>query len=106
MRTSARRSPTGGNRGMGSKWIRPRVRRAIYHRDGHRCAYCERKSSKRVLLSLDHLTTRARGGDDDPSNLITACIRCNVERGTLSLTAYVGKSRARTLRLRARRELG
>lgn len=53
----------------GSKWIRPRKRRAIYARDGFQCLYCE--SAHR--LTLDHV----RGHSNCPTNLITCCLSCN-----------------------------
>lgn len=42
-----------------------------------RCAYC---GTTRGLFHLDHVVPRARGGPDDPSNLVDACERCNVSK--------------------------
>lgn len=65
----------------GSKWIAPITRVRIYARDGWRCAYCGATRG----LSLDHLRDR---DDNDPRNLVTACLCCNKLRGVLSVHAF------------------
>lgn len=40
------------------------------------------------MLSLDHVIPASRGGDNDPSNLVTACKRCNDSRGNRSLRVF------------------
>ena len=66
----------------GSKWIRPEKRLAIYLRDGFCCAYCNkdlhRESS--FQITLDHLQPRSHGGNNEHTNLVTACRRCNSKR--------------------------
>lgn len=105
-RLAARRSATGGNRGAGSKWIRREKRAAIYRRDGHKCVYCaEEHHALSRSLSLDHLTPRSRRGSNAARNLVTACLRCNVERGAATLAQYVGAVRAAEIRRQARRVL-
>lgn len=68
--------------GRSSNWIARSKRFAIYHRDGFRCVYC--KPAERLYdgvgLTLDHLISRNDGGDHDPSNLVTACKKCNSAR--------------------------
>jgi len=61
----------------GSKWIWPATRKRIYARDGHACVHC----GEREDLTLDHITPRSRGGSNKPTNLVTACRRCNTARG-------------------------
>jgi 5-methylcytosine-specific restriction endonuclease McrA len=75
----------------GSKWIRPTTRLAIYIRDGFSCVYCERsiEDDAECLLSLDHVVPHARGGSHLPSNLLTACLRCNSKRGSKSIQRFV-----------------
>lgn len=30
-----------------------------------------------IVLEIDHVVPRSKGGTDDPSNLVTACLDCN-----------------------------
>lgn len=53
-----------------------KIRAAVLERDGYRCRWCGRPAD-----TVDHLTARARNGDDDPGNLVAACRRCNYSRG-------------------------
>ena len=48
-------------------------RRAIYRRDGFRCALCD---STR-FLQIHHYIPRGRGGTNSPHNLITLCSDCH-----------------------------
>lgn len=67
------------------------VRLSIYRRDGWRCHLCGHavmdahgktwRSGQPWSASLDHLQPRSRGGSDDPANLATAHLWCNVMRG-------------------------
>ena len=72
----------------GSKWCRPSTRLAIYLRDGLACAYCGASVEDGARLSLDHLNPHSKGGSNDPSNLVTACERCNKSRGNRSVRAF------------------
>ncbi len=73
-------------------------RRRVYERDGYRCVWClrgvyvgrvakNRELTTRVA-TLDHVIPRARGGDDLCTNLVTACVRCNDDRGKLDIVAF------------------
>jgi hypothetical protein len=53
------------------------TRRAIFTRDKHTCAYCGAKEN----LTADHILPQSRGGLDEWSNLITACLSCNLKKG-------------------------
>lgn len=64
-------------RGQGSKWCRPSTRLAIYHRDGFCCVYCGATAESGAQLTLDHVLACELGGDNNPTNLITACLSCN-----------------------------
>lgn len=48
-------------------------RKAIYRRDGYRCALCD---STRYL-QIHHVVPRGQGGTDSPHNLITLCSDCH-----------------------------
>ena len=57
----------------------PLTRRSILHRDGHTCQYCGYTGDE---LTIDHVVPRSRGGGDSWENLVTACVRCNVKKGS------------------------
>lgn len=50
----------------------PLTRRAVLERDGHQCAYCDKRAD-----SVDHVIPRARGGRHAWDNVVAACNRCN-----------------------------
>jgi len=70
----ARRPYKGG--GYSSSWIRPTTRLALYLRDGLCCVYCLQDWSVNGL-TLDHVVDRTDGGNNDPTNLVSSCMRCN-----------------------------
>ena len=49
---------------------------AFYHQT---CAYCEREPAEQ----WDHLEPIAHGGENRASNIVTACTRCNMNKGRL-----------------------
>jgi 5-methylcytosine-specific restriction endonuclease McrA len=57
-------------RGSTRKWRETRLR--ILRRDAYRCHYCGQAAN-----TVDHVIPKAKGGTDDPSNLVAACARCN-----------------------------
>ena len=69
-------------------WIRKEKRLAIYMRDGLACGYCGEGIEDGATLTLDHLVPNAKGGCNEPHNLITACHRCNSRRGTRSVRGF------------------
>jgi len=55
-------------------------RRNLFARDGNRCQYCGRKF-KTSDLSIDHVVPRSRGGRTEWTNVVCACLACNVKKG-------------------------
>jgi len=55
-------------------------RRNIFARDRSRCQYCGKKFPTSEL-SLDHVIPRSRGGEVSWSNIVCACVKCNVRKG-------------------------
>ena len=54
-------------------------RRAIYKRDGYRCALCDSNRG----LQIHHIMKRSQGGSNSPHNLITLCWVCHaIAHGT------------------------
>lgn len=56
--------------------VTKRTRFEVLRRDNHTCQYCGAKAPD-VTLQIDHVVPVALGGDDKPSNLVTACKDCN-----------------------------
>ncbi|WP_344174061.1 HNH endonuclease [Pilimelia columellifera] len=62
---------------------RPQVtltRRAVFARDGGRCAYCRGPAE-----TIDHVHPRSRGGRHVWENVVAACARCNHAKGSRTL---------------------
>lgn len=53
-------------------------RKNILRRDNYKCAYCGRSD---LMLTVDHVIPKARGGTDTWENLVTACTKCNNVKG-------------------------
>jgi 5-methylcytosine-specific restriction endonuclease McrA len=53
-----------------------KLRFQVLIRDGHTCQYCGAQSPD-VVLEVDHVVPRSKGGDDSLGNLMTACRECN-----------------------------
>ena len=58
----------------------PPTRAAIMLRDTYTCQYCSDKPGQ-LLLTVDHVVPRSRGGGHAWGNLVTACKRCNQRKG-------------------------
>lgn len=50
----------------------PLTRKAVFARDGGRCAYCGAAAT-----SIDHVIPRSRGGEHTWENVVASCGRCN-----------------------------
>lgn len=53
--------------------ITKETRKAVYKRDGYRCALCDSTDG----LQIHHIKRRGEGGSSHPMNLITLCWRCH-----------------------------
>ena len=69
-------------------WCRQTTRLSIYLRDGLACAYCGASVEDGAQLTLDHLQPHSKGGSNSPTNLVTACKRCNSARGNRSVRSF------------------
>ena len=49
------------------------TRKAVYRRDGFRCALCDETR----YLQIHHVIPRGKGGNDSVYNLITLCSKCH-----------------------------
>lgn len=57
----------------------------VFRRDRYRCVYC---GDKRVILTLDHLIPKSRGGSNCPTNLVAACRVCNERKADFTPLEY------------------
>lgn len=64
----------------GKRSLPPKVRFAVFNRDGYRCIYCG-KTAADSILHVDHKISVANGGSDSIENLATACEECNLGKG-------------------------
>lgn len=71
----------------GMNWIRQAKRLAIYMRDNFSCLYCGTGIEQaEIILTLDHVVHH---GSNDATNLVTACMDCNVSKRCMSLRRYL-----------------
>jgi len=56
-------------------------RRNIFERDKNTCQYCGKRHPKSEL-TIDHVIPQSRGGRDNWENLVLACVKCNVKKGS------------------------
>lgn len=71
--------------------VMPALRWQVFKRDGWRCVACGRGSQDNVILHVDHIIPRSKGGKDTLDNYQTLCHICNI-----------GKSNKDSTNLRAR----
>jgi 5-methylcytosine-specific restriction protein A len=73
MTVARTRRRTTTEQGYGWAWQQLRLR--ILQRDGGVCHWCGGPAR-----SVDHVTPKADGGSDDPTNLVASCVPCNSAR--------------------------
>lgn len=56
----------------------------VFKRDNFTCGYCGQKPPA-VVLEVDHINPRSKGGSDGIGNLITACKDCNRGKSAILL---------------------
>lgn len=63
------------------------ARRSIFERDDYTCIYCGKSMDKdgNLVLHVDHIKPFSLGGLDLAMNLVTACERCNLVKGSKPL---------------------
>jgi hypothetical protein len=67
---------THGNHRLWESYTPPLSNRTLFQRDNHLCLYCGNRFSHRAL-SRDHVTPISQGGQNQWTNVVTACTRCN-----------------------------
>jgi 5-methylcytosine-specific restriction endonuclease McrA len=78
----------------------------ILKRDHYRCQYCGLDGSTSfenyLVMTVDFVIPRARGGKKEPRNLVTACRPCNLIKGRRVFKTFEG---AKAYVLQRREEL-
>lgn len=70
---------------LGRSRLSATIRSEIFARDRARCQYC---GSIVGPFHVDHVTPVAKGGSDEPSNLVLACQPCNLSKGAKTLEEW------------------
>lgn len=76
--------------------ISKRKRRDVFERDNFTCQYCGKKYPE-VRLSVTHKLPATRGGTQDFSNLITACVRCASKKGYRTHEEFINNKKVTML---------
>lgn len=66
--------------------ISKRLRYEIFRRDNFQCRYCGKKPPE-TELRPDHVIPKTLGGNDEPDNLVTACVDCNAGKSSVPADA-------------------
>lgn len=90
-------------------WKNQKYQLAIFKRDKFICKFCHRQTLPYIVkqspcsctddydpglcASIDHFTLRVKGGNDYPSNLVTACVYCNKSKGAKNPEEYINDIR-------------
>ena len=87
------------------KGISKSTRFEVFKRDSFTCQYCGKRAPD-VVLEVDHINPVSKGGDNDISNLITACFDCNRGKRDKKLTENqaIKKQKEELDKLNQRRE--
>lgn len=66
--------------------IMPAIRWQVFQRDQWKCVSCGRNSHNGVVLHVDHIIPRSRGGLDSLDNFQTLCDVCNIGKSNKDAT--------------------
>ena len=81
------RDPDRFRPGAKRPWVPLDIQRAVFRRDGRRCAYC---GSIKGPFHLDHVLPWSRGGQHTVENLTVACQPCNTAKSDMTLDEWMG----------------
>lgn len=85
--------------------ITKKIRFEVFKRDSFTCQYCGRQAPD-VILEVDHIDPKAKGGSDDILNLVTSCFDCNHGKSDRALSddTAIQKRKKQLDELQIRRE--
>jgi hypothetical protein len=58
--------------------VMPAMRWQVFQRDNWKCVSCGRSAANDVILHVDHIIPRSKGGKDELDNFQTLCHLCNI----------------------------
>ena len=58
--------------------VMPGIRWQVFQRDNWKCVACGRSAEDEIILHVDHITPRSKGGRDELDNYQTLCNICNI----------------------------
>ncbi len=82
------------------------LRHYILHRDNWQCRYCDKPSTEKNQLELDHVVPVSRGGPSVVSNLVAACHRCNQKKDNQSVEDFLADDPKRLADVKKQLEQG
>lgn len=68
-----------------------KIRFAVLERDGFRCVYCGLTPQDDVVLQIDHVYPKAKGGENTMENFATACNYCNLGKGDVLIKRFLDR---------------
>lgn len=74
------------------------VKEYLLDKWNRKCAYCD--TSNVTRFTIDHVVPRARGGSNSVSNLVLACMSCNMIKGSNTLESFLQLNKPRILRIK------
>ena len=72
------------------------LREYLLEKFNHTCVYCDARD---VILNVEHVIARVRGGSDRVSNLVTSCKPCNLDKGARSIEEFLKNDPQRLARI-------
>lgn len=77
--------------------VMPAIRWQVFQRDNWKCVACGKSAANDVILHVDHIIPRSKGGQDEMDNYQTLCSVCNIGKSNkdeTDLRQLHGKSKA------------
>lgn len=68
------------------------VQQKVWVADGYRCMYCFRPMGE-VQLTIDHFIPLEMGGKNDTGNYLSACRKCNKEKGGMAPADWIARKK-------------
>lgn len=68
--------------------VMPAIRWRVFQRDNWRCLSCGRTSEDGIILHIDHIIPRSKGGRDHIDNYQTLCETCNIGKSNKDQTDF------------------